>query len=63
MSCCALCGMQLVGDAQLCPHHDFAAENRWAVDNRLMCDLLHRGIIPPPREATDGTCGARPIFS
>ena len=53
MSCCALCGMQLAGDAQLCAHHDYARENGWAADNRLMCDLLHRGIVPPRREAID----------
>jgi len=45
--------MQLAGDAQLCAHHDYARENGWAADNRLMCDLLHRGIVPPRREAID----------
>jgi hypothetical protein len=47
MSLCALCGTQLVGDAVLCSHHCCAPPEGWADVNRLMCDFLHRGIVPP----------------
>ena len=47
MSLCASCGLQLSGDAGLCPHHHIAIGDDWAVANRIMCDLVHRGKIPP----------------
>lgn len=47
MSLCAVCGMQLGGAATLCAHHDGISTDGWAVVNRVMCDLLHRGIVPP----------------
>jgi hypothetical protein len=50
MSLCSLCGMQLAGEANLCPHHYLAVTDGWATDNRLMWDLLHRGLVPS-REA------------
>jgi len=36
----------LVGDTCLCPHHDPAAPTGWARENRILCDLLHRGVEP-----------------
>lgn len=56
MSLCAQCGLQLAGDAALSPHHHDASRNGWAAENRLMCDLLHRGIVPSRAHATDGPC-------
>jgi hypothetical protein len=46
MSLCAMCGMQLSADATLCPHHHSMPPSEWAVENRIMCDFLHRGIVP-----------------
>lgn len=48
MSLCASCGLQLSGDAALCPHHhvNYSGED-WAAGNRIMCDFFHRGIVPP----------------
>lgn len=46
MSLCSVCGIRLGGDASLCAHHDVPAHG-WAAENRIMCDLLHRGIVPP----------------
>ena len=31
----------------MCAHHVPASGNAWAENNRLMCDLLHRGRVPP----------------
>ncbi len=47
MSLCASCGLQLSGDAALCPHHHCVYGDNWAAANRIMCDFLHRG--KPPR--------------
>jgi hypothetical protein len=52
MSLCAACGMQLGGDATLCAHHA-AGSLGWATENRIMCDLLHRGIVPPRLSAAE----------
>jgi hypothetical protein len=46
MGLCTLCGMQLGGAATLCAHHDQLVSG-WAAQNRIMCDLLHRGVVPP----------------
>jgi hypothetical protein len=47
MSLCASCGLQLSGDAALCPHHHCVYGNDWAVANRIMCDFFHRRKVPP----------------
>jgi len=46
MSLCVMCGMQLAADACLCPQHDPTAPTGWALENRIMCDFLHRGVVP-----------------
>ena len=49
MTRCAFCGIQLSGEESLCPHHHQAsAWDSWATENRILCDFLHRGRIPPP---------------
>ncbi len=41
---CSSCGCAIaVGD--FCPFHGEFSDG-WAHDNRLMCDLLHRGVVP-----------------
>jgi hypothetical protein len=55
MSRCALCTTEVPAGQGLCPHHD-AQEMGWAASNRIMCDLLHRGLVPPrvrPSERED----------
>jgi hypothetical protein len=47
MSLCASCGLQLSGDAALCPHHHCVYGDDWAVANRIMCDFFHRRKLPP----------------
>ena len=47
MSRCAHCGFEMNGDFELCPHHHMTADGDWAAANRIMCDLLHRGKVPP----------------
>lgn len=47
MSLCASCGLQLSGDAALCPHHHCVYGDDWAVANRIMCDFFHRKKVPP----------------
>jgi hypothetical protein len=54
MSLCDLCAMQLGGDASLCAHHELPVSG-WAAQNRIMCDLLHRGVVPPRLPATART--------
>ncbi|HEY7520625.1 MAG TPA: hypothetical protein VIE36_20230 [Methylomirabilota bacterium] len=46
MTLCSLCGMQLASLTALCAHHDRPADH-WAAQNRIMCNLLHRGVVPP----------------
>src|SRR5262245_36347780 len=47
MSLCALCGFAIRGGDTLCPCHTLEGGDRWAENNRCMCDLLHRGRVPP----------------
>ena len=47
---CALCGLRLANaDGDLCAHHMFGGGDagHWATGNRIMCDFVHRGIVPP----------------
>ena len=53
MSLCASCGLQLSGDAGLCPHHHCVYGDDWAVANRIMCDFFHRKKVPPRLAQTE----------
>ena len=53
MSLCASCGLQLSGEAALCPHHHCVYGDDWAVANRIMCDFFHRKKVPPRLTATE----------
>ena len=46
MSLCASCGLQLAANTSLCPHHHAAHADGWAEANRILCDFVHRGIVP-----------------
>jgi hypothetical protein len=54
MRLCVCCAVELPEDQLLCPHHhEGFLDAAWARWNRLLCDLLHRGIEPPPLERID----------
>ena len=47
MTRCGACGMESITDnGGLCPHHVSARDSAWCVANRIMNDLLMRGIEP-----------------
>lgn len=41
---CAQCGLNDV-HSELCVHH-ISGEESWGRGNKIICDLLHRGIVP-----------------
>jgi len=57
-----LSGIELPLDrirGRACAHHAEDDDDGWAENNRRMCDLLHRGRIPPrllPVERKDEFC-------
>jgi hypothetical protein len=54
MSLCALCGNDTHTADSLCAYHNPGTDDDWAHSNRIMCDFLHRGVVPPtPAVATD----------
>jgi hypothetical protein len=58
MSLCALCGHQTFG-GELCHYHDTNRSviegERWAAGNRIMCDFIHRGIVPERSSDNSGS--------
>jgi hypothetical protein len=51
---CAACSVELSDGGELCPHHHASfAGDHWAYWNRVMCDLIHRGIEPPVLPASE----------
>lgn len=46
MSLCSSCGVQLSEDGELCPHHHYVYADDWALNNRIMCNFFHRGVVP-----------------
>lgn len=52
---CILCGLVANGDSAICPHHvaDYFNDDGWAANNRLVCDLIHRGQVPPRLSAAE----------
>jgi hypothetical protein len=52
MNRCALCGAEVSGAVNLCPNHH-AQDLGWAATNRVMCNFLHRGALPPRVSAVD----------
>lgn len=47
MSLCVSCGLEQGDGNELCRHHLLGQNNTWAESNRIMCDFLHRGRVPP----------------
>ena len=52
MNRCALCGIELSDGGRLCGQHAYH-DPGWAASNRVICDLLHRGIVPSRLPAID----------
>jgi hypothetical protein len=46
MSLCVQCAQPTLGSSEFCAHHITGHTDDWATGNRLMCDFLHRGIVP-----------------
>jgi len=54
MSLCALCAQPTLTERDLCVYHLYPHADDWAAGNRIMCDFVHRGIVPPaPCERVD----------
>jgi hypothetical protein len=52
MSLCPYCGHTTFGPGPLCVYHTTGADHDdWARGNRIMCDFVHRGIVPPVPDA------------
>jgi hypothetical protein len=57
MSFCVLCGASGPDDGNICSYH-FVTDARWADANRIVCDFVHRGIVPvrlPPAQRDEIT--------
>ena len=55
LSLCVFCGQPLLGSDDVCAYHLHGQGDDWATGNRLMCDFLHRGVVPSsPSERSDG---------
>lgn len=53
---CPACGMNLSGydiTRGVCSHHAASFGEDWAGSNRVMCDFVHRGVVPPRLAAPD----------
>jgi hypothetical protein len=58
---CPACGLRLGeetvdGRVGICGHHAGYQGENWSDGNRIWCDWVHRGIVPPrlePRERDD----------
>jgi len=46
MIACVMCGLEASEDGVLCAHHLFGIPDEWAASNRIMCDFVHRGVVP-----------------
>ena len=48
---CPLCGAAPNNDTGLCAFH--APIDDWAAENRIMCDAIHRRVLPPRLPASE----------
>jgi hypothetical protein len=46
MSLCVLCGIETNTAEALCAYHPGGTDADWAHSNRVMCDFVHRGVVP-----------------
>jgi hypothetical protein len=55
MSLCVFCGQALLSRDDVCAYHLHDHGDDWATRNRIMCDFLHRRVVPSaPSERSDG---------
>ena len=47
MSFCVLCAQPTLSRDDVCAYHLHGHGDDWATGNRIMCDFLHRGVVPP----------------
>jgi hypothetical protein len=64
MRLCALCGLAINAELDICPHHHSSMDDNWAISNRLICDFVHRGKLEPlpdrgPRDEVCAHAGDR----
>ena len=50
MALCVLCAQPTPTDQEVCAYHLLSQADDWATANRIMCDFLHRGIVPTAGE-------------
>jgi hypothetical protein len=54
MSLCVFCAQPTLGRDDVCAYHLHGHGDDWATANRIMCDFLHRGVVPcAPSERSD----------
>ena len=54
MSLCAFCGQPVGDGGDLCGYHALGDGGDWATGNRIMCDFIHRGMVPlAPRDTSE----------
>lgn len=53
MPICPMCGSD--STAQICHYHTVIEEG-WSTSNRIMCDFVHRHLVPPrlPEQDREG---------
>jgi hypothetical protein len=44
---CPSCGTALNNGSEMCGHHTSANGDGWSIENRAICDFIHRKIEPP----------------
>jgi hypothetical protein len=57
---CHVCENETVSPGRVCAHH-LTRDTSWAQANRLMCDLVHRGLVPPRPWDADEPVDWRPV--
>lgn len=53
---CPICGTTLSEGLEICAFHPCVYGDNWAIENRAMCDFIHRGVIqeiPQPAPPLD----------
>ena len=52
MSFCVVCGESSPDRDGICSYH-LVGDDHWAVANRIMCDFVHRAIVPRRLRASE----------
>jgi len=46
MSLCVCCAQPVGDGGDFCGYHTLGDSGDWATGNRIVCDFIHRGIVP-----------------